>query len=329
MQLFWSKGRRFDLKHFIFQYAYIIGVIFLVGIVLTLVIEYNIYDSKIEYDILNINENDKFVIRVNTWRRNDTLYEVINHYSTCSHVEAIHIIWPDPVFHPMELSFFKLNNAKVPVLFEIQSDSSLNSRFNIILPSKSDAIFTTDDDIIISCKDLISAYNIWKNNNTDTMVGFAARVHTREQIKTSNNTIVYTNRYIYTMYDHPARKFNYYSIVLTKASFIHKKYLNLYSNSPDISSLRKFVAVNRNCEDILMAFVVSNNTNSLPWLVRTQLTKVGKHDGISDGTKHNNIRDNCINLFMETFRKNPLQYNHYYYTKGYIDNKFYKTTLQF
>jgi len=82
MQLFWSKGRRFDLKHFIFQYAYIIGVIFLVGIVLTLVIEYNIYDSKIEYDILNINENDKFVIRVNTWRRNDTLYEVIANFFT-------------------------------------------------------------------------------------------------------------------------------------------------------------------------------------------------------------------------------------------------------
>ena len=329
MQILWNKGRRFDLKNFIFEYAYVIGVIFLVGIVLTLVIDNSIHNSNIEYDTVNINDNDKFVIRVNTWRRNDTLYEVVNHYSTCSHVEAIHIIWPDPVYHPMDLSFFKLNNVKTPVLFELQSDSSLNSRFNIILPSKSDAIFTTDDDIIVSCNDLISAYSIWKNNNTDTMVGFAARVHTREQKITSNYTRIYTNRYVYTMYDHPARKFNYYSIILTKACFLHRKYLNIYSKSPVISSLRDFVAANRNCEDILMAFIVSNSTSSLPWLVNTQVTKVGKHEGISNGKKHENIRDNCINLFIQNFGNNPLQYNHYYYTKGHFDNKLYKTALQF
>lgn len=329
MQLAGIKGRRFDLKNFVFEYAYIIGVIFLVVIILTLVIDNNLHDGNIKYDTLNINKNDKFIIRVNTWRRNDTLYEVINHYSTCGNIEAIHIIWPDPVYHPMDLSFFKLKDTKIPVLFEVQSDSSLNSRFNMILPSKSDAIFTTDDDIIVSCNDLISAYSIWKNNNTDTMVGFAARLHTREQKETSNNTIVYTNRYVYTMYDHPARKFNYYSIILTKACFLHRKFLQIYSNSPEISKLRDYVAANRNCEDILMAFIVSNNTNSLPWLVNTQVTKVGKHEGISSGKKHENIRDNCINLFIQKFGTNPLQYNHYYYTKGHFGNTFYKTSLQF
>lgn len=54
-----------------------------------------------------------------------------------------------------------------------------------------------------------------------------------------------------------------YNVVLTKGAIMHRKYLEAYSvDTPQ--ELRDMVAERRNCEDILMQFVISSRTDSLP-----------------------------------------------------------------
>ena len=58
-------------------------------------------------------------------------------------------------------------------------------------------------------------------------------------------------------YDHE------YNVILTKGAIMHRKYLEAYSvDTPQ--ELRDLVAERRNCEDILMQFVISSRTNSRP-----------------------------------------------------------------
>ncbi|CAN0547220.1 unnamed protein product, partial [Laminaria digitata] len=48
-----------------------------------------------------------------------------------------------------------------------------------------------------------------------------------------------------------------YSIVLTKAAFVHSKYLELYSGGmvEAMAKVRDYVDAHRNCEDIAMQMV--------------------------------------------------------------------------
>jgi hypothetical protein len=60
-----------------------------------------------------------------------------------------------------------------------------------------------------------------------------------------------------------------YSMVLSKASFFHRQYLDLYTIRM-LPSIRDYVNENRNCEDIAMSFLVANVTGSPPIWVQGQ-----------------------------------------------------------
>ncbi|KVI01350.1 EXTL2, alpha-1,4-N-acetylhexosaminyltransferase [Cynara cardunculus var. scolymus] len=50
-------------------------------------------------------------------------------------------------------------------------------------------------------------------------------------------------------------------MILSKASFFHRKYLRLYTNEMP-ASLKEYVKRNKNCEDIAMSFLVANATGA-------------------------------------------------------------------
>ena len=58
-------------------------------------------------------------------------------------------------------------------------------------------------------------------------------------------------------YDHE------YNVILTKGAIMHHKYLEAYSTDTP-QELRDLVAERRNCEDLLMQFVISSRTDSRP-----------------------------------------------------------------
>ncbi|MCL7049383.1 hypothetical protein MKW94_022266 [Papaver nudicaule] len=108
---------------------------------------------------------------------------------------------------------------------------------------------------------------------------------------------------------------------------IQTDYLEKYSCSGDnsrIAIMREFVDEMRNCEDILMNFVVSDETNSGPVLVEAKRlrdhgdARNEEKDGMemrnaglsSRRREHRKRRGECIREFHKVFGKMPLRYSY-------------------
>lgn len=95
-----------------------------------------------------------------------------------------------------------------------------------------------------------------------------------------------------------------YSLVLTKAAFLHRNFLKSYTTDMP-QEIRDYVDENRNCEDIAMQFLASNLTGKPPIFVRGHLTDLGVFKGIStkSWTKltHMKSRGQCLNDFVELY----------------------------
>ena len=147
--------------------------------------------------------------------------------------------------------------------------NSPNSRFLPIPNLSTDAIFVVDDDVRVDCSDLSHGFDAWKSNS-EVMVGYFPRLvkpfvpsshssaklsmpsslrekHNPKNMRALPWNAVYLN--------------NQFNMILTKASFLHSKYLEMYSN-PNIHPKRVLEIVDQleNCEDVAMAMLVANQT---------------------------------------------------------------------
>lgn len=118
-----------------------------------------------------------------------------------------------------------------------------------------------------------------------------------------------------------------YSILLTKLMVLNTMYLYKYSCGGDskMGEMRNVVDEMRNCEDILMNFVVTNETGSGPVLVDAKkLRDYGdaRNDGVvlerevkevglsSRGREHRKRRGECIREFHRVMGRMPLRYSY-------------------
>jgi hypothetical protein len=236
--------------------------------------------------------NEKFTIRINTFRRNDELRVTVRHYAYCSHVDSIQIIWSDLENEPPPLSFFGLNSMHAPIMFEKHKQDSLNNRFLPLSPLATDTVYSTDDDVLISCHDLELGFRVWLNSKAP-MVGFSRRLHGTSEGK---------NVYLYKEHVHVKGR---YSFVLTKNCFFDNSLMSHFNN-PSLEPLRKYVDDNRNCEDILMSFVGANVTGRPPIYVYATVKDIGKKNGISTISSHKGSRNKCLDVFVKHFGRDPL-----------------------
>lgn len=105
-----------------------------------------------------------------------------------------------------------------------------------------------------------------------------------------------------------------YSMILTKAAFLHHKYYHEYTNNLPIQ-MKKYIDNHRNCEDIAMQFLISNITHLPPVFVKGHLTDLGALNGISTSDNvvtaaHMDERSECLNKLVEIFHHNPLIKSH-------------------
>lgn len=116
------------------------------------------------------------------------------------------------------------------------------------------------------------------------------------------------------------------SMVLTKAAFFHVDWLDAYW----ITSMGKLRSVvedsecqavassdvlawtdqrpsGRNCEDILMSFLIAYYTRQPPIYVRAPYSDYGTwKGGISQGRTHAALRDRCASVFTDAFGRDTL-----------------------
>ena len=119
----------------------------------------------------------------------------------------------------------------------------------------------------VPCSELALGYQVWKGSSR-SIVGYMPRVHVRGS----------DHRYVYRCWWR-VWWMGSYSIILTKAAFLHHDYFNIYTNIMPKSVL-ELVDKNRNCEDIAMQFLISNITQLPPIYVKGHLEDGGALGGL-------------------------------------------------
>uniref|UniRef100_A0A7N0THD0 Glycosyl transferase 64 domain-containing protein n=1 Tax=Kalanchoe fedtschenkoi TaxID=63787 RepID=A0A7N0THD0_KALFE len=245
-----------------------------------------------------------YTLLINTWKRYDLLKRSVSHYASCSKIDSIHIVWSEPNppseglkrFLSRVVTINSRKSRKVELKFDIHKEDSLNNRFKEIKDLTTDAVFSIDDDIIFPCSSVDFAFTVWQSA-PDTMVGFVPRMHWIDQTSDTSGQFVYKGWWSVWWR-------GTYSMVLTKAAFLHKKYLKLYTNDLP-SSIKEYITKNRNCEDIAMSFLVANVTGSPPIWVQGKINEIGS-TGISSLGGHTEKRSECVNWFAAEFGRMPL-----------------------
>ncbi|KAJ7546158.1 hypothetical protein O6H91_08G027500 [Diphasiastrum complanatum] len=244
----------------------------------------------------------RYTVVINTWKRNDLLKQSVEHYASCPSVEGIRVVWSETDSPPEFLRSTLMRGAhsnsrrEVDLKFDIYDEDDLNNRFKPVDGLQTDAIFSIDDDVVVPCPTLEFAFRIWISA-PDTMVGFVPRMHW------VNFKFSYSYGGWWSVW-----WMGTYSMILTKAAFFHRKYLELYTYGMP-ASIRSFVKSQRNCEDIAMSFLVANSTFAPPIWVKGRIQDLGS-SGISSQQGHKQHRTHCINYFASLFGYMPLISSH-------------------
>jgi glucuronyl/N-acetylglucosaminyl transferase EXT2 len=274
-------------------------------------------------------QETEFAVVINTYKRPDMLRRAIQHYADkCGkryHVGQVFVIWAEQgVELPTPESFFEdgslrkstsNDHKRSPVRVLQMSKDSLNSRFEPISQLQTTSVFMVDDDIRVSCPSLSLAFQAWKSN-PDSMVGYYPRLSSKpirhyhqeneKSSSSSSSSLVYHAWPIVYWKD----SFNF---VLTKASFLHSKYLELYTNDETFpKEIKDHVDKHMNCEDIAMSMLVANHTKYQsstgkvavrPIYVEGRVTDLGLFGGISTGSGHMTTRSDCLTQLTSIFRQ--------------------------
>ncbi|KAL3943015.1 MAG: hypothetical protein SGBAC_002874 [Bacillariaceae sp.] len=270
-----------------------------------------------------LRSGEYFAVAINTYKRPDRLRNAVQHYAdTCGKkagVGEVFIIWAEQgATVPAATSFFDSNLRNSEVALEnrayvkvLQKDKdSLNSRFEPIEELNHDAVFMVDDDIRVDCSSLTNGFNAWRQHPW-SMVGYYPRLASPPlSDPTSSSLIYHTWPIVYLRH-----KFNF---ILTKASFLHAKYLGLYTGDEFPQEARDHVDKHKNCEDIAMSMLVANYTKykngspSYPIYVEGNVEDTGLFGGISTGSGHMVTRSDCLTTLTEIFHgkgwESPLAY---------------------
>lgn len=245
-----------------------------------------------------------YTVLINTWKRNSLLKQSVAHYASCQGTDAIRVVWSenDPPSlklreHLMQMVLKKSQTAHKPNFrFHINEEDNLNNRFKPIDDLRTDAIFSVDDDVIIPCRTLDYAFTVWQTAPL-TMVGFVPRVHWLDGERSGLAQYEYGGWWTVWWT-------GTYSMVLSKAAFFHKKYLELYTHKMP-SRIHDYVSRARNCEDIAMSLLVANVSRAPPIWVKGKIYEIGS-SGISSIKGHSDKRKKCLNDFVSLYGIMPL-----------------------
>lgn len=282
--------------------------------------------------------SDQLTVLINGYSeaRLPLLRSIAVSYSSLPFVAAVLVLWGNPSVpsHALEV-LHSAGTGGAPISVLRQPSSSLNARFLPRREIRTRAVAVCDDDVEIDQVSLRHSFDVW-GTHRDRIVGFFARSHDLDLSQRS---------WIYTV--HPDR----YSIMLTKFMILGTEFLLRYScgGGERMRVARAVVDSERNCEDILMNFVVAMETGSGPLLVggrhvRDQgdvrneegggKRKKGRRgDGGATGVKnkpltgigavglsakgnHRKRRGDCIREFHRTLGVMPLRYSFGKVVKG-------------
>ncbi|KAG0573241.1 hypothetical protein KC19_VG161200 [Ceratodon purpureus] len=217
----------------------------------------------------------------------------VKHYSRCASVREIVVVWnkgtpPDAV---------RDFDSAVPVRIRVEPQNSLNNRFKPDEMIKTKAVFELDDDIMMTCDDVERGFRAWREN-PDRLVGYYPRLIDGAPLKYRNE------RY--------ARSQSGYNLILTGAAFMDSEFAFAKYWSQDAEKARAVVDRFFNCEDILMNFILANQTTerAVEYVHPSWAIDTSKLSGAAisrDTQGHYDKRTKCLLQFSEIFNGVPLR----------------------
>lgn len=263
------------------------------------------YGSKDGLSSAASSSESNFAVVINTYKRPERLAEAVRHYAdTCGRrvgVDHIFIIWAEKDVTPPDISSFfasslkngrpQKNRSTVEIV-RVEKDS-LNSRFLPLANLQSKSVFMVDDDIQVDCFSLYQGFTAWKSH-PDAMVGYYPRLAAAGRGQSAES-----HEYVY--YSWPTVIWRHQmNFILTKACFMHERYMKLYSSATHPQEIKDYVDQYFNCEDVAMSLLVANQTRSEtgkavePIYVEGSVSDKGLFGGISTGGGHMNRRSQCV-----------------------------------
>lgn len=258
-------------------------------------------------------DSQLFSIIILSFNRSDLLLRLLNHYSAVANLEQIIVVWNDASQRPPVEDWHELMPHPVPTKFIIQSENKLRNRFNAFTEINTSAVLLLDDDILASSQDVAFAFRTWQRF-PHLIVGFYPRKHVRSA------SGVYT--YGSDELDTGTILGSYvYSMVLTGAAFVHKKYLEMFSDSAVLPhGVHRMIDLANNCEDIAMNVMVTHYLTSVDkpqcsgLYVRPKLLKNLESNSELPGlwlkSDHLAVRSHCLNQLAALYNGSlPLHYS--------------------
>nr|GMD37082.1 glycosyltransferase family protein 64 protein C5-like [Ipomoea batatas] len=211
----------------------------------------------------------------------------IKHYSRCSSVREIVVVWNKG--KPPQLSEF---DSAVPVRIRVEEKNSLNNRFKPDPSIKTRAVLELDDDIMMTCDDIERGFFIWREH-PDRIVGYYPRLANGSPLQ-------------YRAERH-ARKHNGYNMILTGAAFVDAQRAFERYSSNEAAGGREIVDKFFNCEDVLLNYLYANasaSSNTVEYVKPAWAIDMSKFSGVaisSNTQAHYNIRSKCLEKFSEMY----------------------------
>eukprot|EP00887_Chlorella_sp_A99_P007508 scaffold2.g7508.t1 len=187
----------------------------------------------------------QFSLLVMTYEsRMTTLRHFVRHYSRCSSVSEIVVVWNRGTPPVPERDF----DSAVPVRVRVEAVNSLNNRFKQDPLIRNRAVLSLDDDIMMPCKDIERGFAAWRAR-PQKMVGFFPRLIEGEEGEGTPHLVFRGERY--------AVDRGGYNAVLTGAAFIDTwTAFPAYWADP-VATSRAEVDRVFNGEDLLMNFALA------------------------------------------------------------------------
>ncbi|KAK3011882.1 hypothetical protein RJ639_012908 [Escallonia herrerae] len=208
----------------------------------------------------------------------------VKHYSRCSSVREIVVVWNKGV--PPESGDF---DSAVPVRIRVEEKNSLNNRFKKDSSIRTRAVLELDDDIMMTCDDIERGFRVWREH-PDRIVGFYPRF-------ISGSPLEYRG-------EKHARNHKGYNMILTGAAFIDSRVAFERYWSEDAKVGREVVDKYFNCEDVLLNYLYANASTSkaVEYVKPAWAIDTSKFSGvaISRNTQaHYRVRSNCLLKFSK------------------------------
>jgi len=186
--------------------------------------------------------DDYFTIRLSVSHgRMDILRNSIDSHSACGRVKQIQVDWRSDVDVPEVI----MEQDKVVIV-----KSQVSSSWDVGAIS-TNGVLLLSDDVVLTCKELDTAFEIWKQN-PDRMVGFFPYHYNQSPQNLSN---LFTHPYKLT----PTQR--NYSILSDRASFLHRLYLR---------TMEPWMTSETPCKSIALSLKIASISNKSPMVVASK-----------------------------------------------------------